>query len=144
MVIHVFFMIFAWLFCAPLAVTVARLRHFERFKPFLTRTRFKGGRQYWYLIHRNCLASAVILTLIGGILIISGTTYHFYYLHSNFGLVVMALAAFQVQPRIDLLERSSERSLARQSLHRRSMGCTASSPASASVQAGSDFIADSV
>lgn len=91
-------MCIAWLFCAPVALLVARLRHFDYFKPWLTLTRFKGGRQYWYMLHRNLLMTAVLLTLGAGALMFGDVELHFQFAHSTFGVITMALGVFQVQP----------------------------------------------
>ncbi|KAL1499200.1 hypothetical protein AB1Y20_013708 [Prymnesium parvum] len=94
--LHVISMSLAWLFCAPLALFCARARHLNTFKPFLLRTRFKGGRQYWYLVHRNCLITAVTLTTFAGVLMVARTDIHFAVTHSYFGVVTMCLASVQM------------------------------------------------
>ncbi|KAL1520605.1 hypothetical protein AB1Y20_022180 [Prymnesium parvum] len=96
LVLHIVCMSIAWLFCAPLGLAMARLRHLAYFSAFLTRTRFKGGRQYWYIVHRNGLFSAVMLTMIGGILAITHIHHHFVSAHSVVGICTMSLSIVQV------------------------------------------------
>ncbi|KAL1511739.1 hypothetical protein AB1Y20_005027 [Prymnesium parvum] len=96
LLLHVISMSLAWLFCAPVALFCARARHINSFKPFLLRTRFKGGRQYWYLVHRNCLITAVTLTTFAGVFMVARTEIHFAVTHSYFGVVTMCLASFQM------------------------------------------------
>ncbi|KAL1520610.1 hypothetical protein AB1Y20_022184 [Prymnesium parvum] len=96
MILHVVCMCIAWLFCAPLALALARLRHLEYFKPLLTRTRFKGGRQYWYLLHRNCLFATVSLTVGAGVFMTSRVDAHFLNPHSSAGIATMVVAFFQM------------------------------------------------
>lgn len=93
---HVVIMSIAWLFCAPVALTAARLRHFAAFKPFLTRTRFKGGRQLWYIVHRGLMMSAVLLTLLSGAFVLPFIQVHFQYVHAYFGILTMVCAGMQV------------------------------------------------
>ncbi|KAL1515118.1 hypothetical protein AB1Y20_004181 [Prymnesium parvum] len=94
-VVHVTCMCIAWLFCAPLAVTLARLRHLNLFRPWLTSTRRKGGKQLWFLVHRNCMMTACLLTIFGGILILVRLEFHFYLAHQVVGLVTLSLAVIQ-------------------------------------------------
>lgn len=68
--VHATIMCFAWLFLAPIALIVTRLRRYKRFSPLLTRMSFVKGRQDWYFLHRNFLAAAVVLTAAGGFLMI--------------------------------------------------------------------------
>ena len=95
MIVHACVMAFAWLFCAPMAILAVWLRRFSRFKPWLTRTRIKGGRQYWYILHRGGLVTAVLMTMIGGTTMITNTERHLSYTHSKFGLTVMSSCLFQ-------------------------------------------------
>ncbi|KAL1520672.1 hypothetical protein AB1Y20_022242 [Prymnesium parvum] len=94
--LHLTCMCIAWLFCAPLALTVARLRHFQYFRAMLTRSRYKGGKQYWYLIHRNCLFAAVFLTILGGLVMLLTSIALFQRAHSYFGVATMSVATIQM------------------------------------------------
>ncbi|KAL1514916.1 hypothetical protein AB1Y20_003996 [Prymnesium parvum] len=95
-VVHVTCMCIAWLFCAPLAVTVARLRHINLFRPWMTSPRRKGGKQLWFLVHRNCMMTASLLTTFGGILILVRLEFHFYLAHQVVGLLTVSLAGIQI------------------------------------------------
>lgn len=94
-ILHVTSICFAWLFCAPLALAAARLRHYDAFKSILTRTLFKGYPQFWYLIHRNLLLSGSIATVFAGSLMLSRVRFHYYYEHKYLGITVMSLATLQ-------------------------------------------------
>ncbi|XP_021363148.1 putative ferric-chelate reductase 1 [Mizuhopecten yessoensis] len=61
--IHAILMIIAWILCTGVGIVAARY-----YKPVWTTTNIMGQR-IWFQIHRTCMVTALVLTLIGFIII---------------------------------------------------------------------------
>lgn len=96
-VVHVTFMSLAWLFLAPFALIVARLRHHRRFSPLLTRTSFTKGKQDWFLLHRNLLSAAVLLTAAGSLVMLEYREMKVETTHGIMGVLVLSIAVVQAR-----------------------------------------------
>lgn len=103
MIFHVICMAVAWFFCAPVALLAARLRHYKSCNNWLVSKSSKNGMQIWFLLHRNCLVSASLLTLLGGITMFVATEFHFVQTHSYFGVATVVAVCVQADASLSII-----------------------------------------
>lgn len=95
---HISLVSIAWLFCAPLALAVARFRHTQALGKLLSSTYTRGQVELWFLLHRWLLLLAVGLSILAGALAACQHRSPVVQAHHVLGWVTIGFSSMQAIP----------------------------------------------